>query len=332
MNVKVLAILNDENTNTILSTLTELKSYNIQLIIASNILDGIDLFIMHKPIILILDDNLKGFMLAKTVNDIKNIKTVIFMLSEINNITFNKDFIDCYIDFYIPKPLNKVFFQLTLVSYIKKHLLTKEVDIEIKRAEEKQLQNLPTTINNEHISINYIYSPYNKLSGDKLQLLSVGNKYYGIVIDCTGHDLLAWQQTGMVEFMFKYSLKFLKQGIFNNISEVLEDVNRNLVSEEIYVAAVVFEIDLNSKVIKYVSAGIPSFFIKYKNTASYEKKLMKGKVLGYKIDSQYLEHTLDICNIDKLIFTTDGITETLNNQTQTIMKNDDISAFFITFK
>lgn len=73
--------------------------------------------------------------------------------------------------------------------------------------------------------------------------------------------------------MFKYALTFLKQGIFTSIKEVLEDVNKNLVSEEIYVAATVFEIDLNQKLIKYVSAGIPNFFIKYKNSATYEKNL-----------------------------------------------------------
>ena len=110
----------------------------------------------------------------------------------------------------------------------------------------------------------------------------------------------------------------------------MEDVNKNLVSEEIYVAATVFEIDLNQKLIKYVSAGIPNFFIKYKNSATYEKKFMKGKVLGYKIDAKYLEHTIEICNIEKIIFTTDGLTDTLNIKKN--IKSDDISAFFITFK
>lgn len=330
MNIKILAIVDEENANDIMSILTELKKYSIQPIITSNILDGIDLFIENNPPILILDDKLEGFMLAKTINDMQNNKTVIFMLTKLEKILLSKEHLN--INFYIPKPLNRIFLQVTIMSYLKNYIFIEKENLEIERAVKKQAENLPNKIDNDFIKINYIYSPYNKLSGDKLKLLSdeKNNKYYGIVIDCTGHDLLAWQQTGTVEIMFKYALTFLKQGIFTSIKEVLEDVNKNLVSEEIYVAATVFKIDLNQKLIKYVSAGIPNFFIKYKNSATYEKKFMKGKVLGYKIDAKYLEHTIEICNIEKIIFTTDGLTDTLNIKKN--IKSDDISAFFITFK
>ena len=102
MNIKILAIVDEENANDIMSILTELKKYSIQPIITSNILDGIDLFIENNPPILILDDKLEGFMLAKTINDMQNNKTVIFMLTKLEKILLSKEHLN--INFYIPKP------------------------------------------------------------------------------------------------------------------------------------------------------------------------------------------------------------------------------------
>lgn len=110
MNIKILAIVDEENANDIMSILTELKKYSIQPIITSNILDGIDLFIENNPPILILDDKLEGFMLAKTINDMQNNKTVIFMLTKLEKILLSKEHLN--INFYIPKPLNRIFCKL----------------------------------------------------------------------------------------------------------------------------------------------------------------------------------------------------------------------------
>jgi DNA-binding response OmpR family regulator len=120
MNIKILAIVDEENANDIMSILTELKKYSIQPIITSNILDGIDLFIENNPPILILDDKLEGFMLAKTINDMQNNKTVIFMLTKLEKILLSKEHLN--INFYIPKPLNRIFLQVTIMSYLKNYI------------------------------------------------------------------------------------------------------------------------------------------------------------------------------------------------------------------
>ena len=121
MNIKILAIVDEENANDMMSILTELKKYSIQPIITSNILDGIDLFIENNPPILILDDKLEGFMLAKTINDMQNNKTVIFMLTKLEKILLSKEHLN--INFYIPKPLNRIFLQVTIMSYLKNTVL-----------------------------------------------------------------------------------------------------------------------------------------------------------------------------------------------------------------
>lgn len=331
--MNVLAIIKKETATKVKIALNkfELNKHKINITITSDVIQGLESFLTEKPHILILDDQLKGLFIAKTIGDIQIKKqTVIYMLSE-DSIEETTNNLYSYIDFYIAKPLNIKLLLISLISYANKYISNNPISDDIKRAEDKQLQSLPILIDNKDLRITHIYSPYNKLSGDKLLLTEIdeNNTYYGIVIDCAGHDLLAWQQTGTVETMFKYSLKFLKQGIFTTIQEVLEDVNNNLVPEEMYVAATVFKIDLNKKTLQYVSAGIPSFFIKYNNKDNYEEYLMQGKVLGYKIDAKYQEHTLDISKIEKIVFTTDGLTEILTSK-KTI-KNDDISAFFITF-
>ena len=132
MNIKILAIVDEENANDIMSILTELKKYSIQPIITSNILDGIDLFIENNPPILILDDKLEGFMLAKTINDMQNNKTVIFMLTKLEKILLSKEHLN--INFYIPKPLNRIFLQVTIMSYLKNYIFIEKENLEIERA------------------------------------------------------------------------------------------------------------------------------------------------------------------------------------------------------
>ena len=63
---------------------------------------------------LILDDKLEGFMLAKTINDMQNNKTVIFMLTKLEKILLSKEHLN--INFYssftgtlIPTTYNKFF-------------------------------------------------------------------------------------------------------------------------------------------------------------------------------------------------------------------------------
>ena len=160
MNIKILAIVDEENANDIMSILTELKKYSIQPIITSNILDGIDLFIENNPPILILDDKLEGFMLAKTINDMQNNKTVIFMLTKLEKILLSKEHLN--INFYIPKPLNRIFLQVTIMSYLKNYIFIEKENLEIERAVKKQAENLPNKIDNDFIKINYIYIHYNK--------------------------------------------------------------------------------------------------------------------------------------------------------------------------
>lgn len=326
--MNVLAIVKKDTIDKLKKISTDLSNRNIEINIASNVLHGLYLFLINKPHILILDYEFKGSFIAETIGNMNKQNIIIYMLKN-NDDNFNEN-IHGYIDLYIPKPINETFLKFSLISYVKKYLYVVNDNNELKRALDKQVQSLPTIINDKNLMINYIYSPFNKLSGDKLQILTVNNIYYGIVIDCTGHDLLAWQQTGAVEIMFKYALKFLKQGIFKNIIEVLEDVNKNLVPEEMYVAAAIFELNMTNNTLKYASAGIPSFFIKYKNDNNYKEILMRGKVLGYKFDAKYKEEEIDLSNVNNIVFTTDGLNEILT--TNKNFKNDDISAFFITLK
>lgn len=326
--MNVLAIVKEDTINKLKRISTDLSNRNIEINIASNVLHGLHLFLIYKPHILILDYELKGYFIAETIGNMNKQNTIIYMLKNNDN-NFDEN-MHGYIDFYIPKPFNETFFKFSLISYVKKYLYVVNDNNELRRALDKQIQSLPIIINDNNLMINYIYSPFNKLSGDKLQILKVNNIYYGIVIDCVGHDLLAWQQTGAVEIMFKYALKFLKQGIFKNIIEVLEHVNKNLVPEEMYVAATIFELDVMNNTLKYASAGIPSFFIKYRNDNNYKEILMRGKVLGYKFDAKYKEEEIDLSNVNDIVFTTDGLIEILT--TNKILKSDDVSAFFITLK
>ena len=328
----VLAIINNDMKNSFKDIAISLKKHNISLSITSSIVEGLSYLVQNKPTFLIFDDENKGYTLAKTVLDmLKGYPHVVYMLVNMENVSLEKGN-DCGIDFFIKKPIDKAFIELELTTYIsKQNTLNTTFGVEMQRARDKQEKFLPTIIDNEKISIKYISSPYKYLSGDYLKLFTKPdepNNYYGILFDCTGHDLLAWQQTGIVETTFNYAIRFFKQDIYKSLSQIMTEVSNDMLLGEIFVAAIIFKIDLEKRLLCYVSAGLPCFFVK--ENSIYKKINLCGKLIGYGLDTPYKEKILSLENINDIVIPTDGLSDMPKMSED--KKQDDISAFFIHIK
>lgn len=328
----VLAIIKDDSKDMFKDLTISLKKYNISMFSTSNIIEGLNYLIYNRPTFLILDDEKKGYTLSKIILEmLKGYPNVVYLLVNLENTSFNKCK-DCGIDFLIKKPINLELIELELTTYIsKQNLLNDTFTPEMQRARDKQEMLLPKFIDNEEISIRYISSPFKQLSGDYLKLFTKPDEpknYYGILFDCAGHDLLAWQQTGIVETTFNYAIRFFKQGIYKSLPQIMTEVSNNMLPNEIFVAAVIFRIDLEKRELSYVSAGLPGFFIKEDGT--YKKINLCGKLIGYAFDTPYKENILSLKNIDNIIIPTDGISDMLKIKED--KKQDDASAFFIQLK
>lgn len=320
----ILAIV-DENSRTSFNKLAEkLHKYNVNLIITMQIIEGFSLYITKDPILIILDEANKGFTIAKTVFDAENKKSpaVYMMINEAS--VEEKD----GIDFFLLKPISYMLLEIQIKAFLKKYFRQKN-SAEIERARQQQLSKLPVNIDNEYLKMSYLYSPFNKLSGDYIKIFEYDGCFYGVVFDCAGHDLLAWQQTGIVEITFNYAIKFLKQKIVGSLSEMIAEVNKSLVTEEIFVAAMIFKIDPANKKMTYISAGIPSFFVKEKDEVFKEIPL-QGKIIGYQIDTKYEEKEYDLKDVKELVFSSDGFSDIFVSEED--QKTDDVSALFVQIK
>lgn len=323
----IVAVVSENNVPQLKKIVENLRKCNVNLIITTKIIEGFNLYLIKKPLLMILDDENKGFTIAKTIFDIKNRSQVItYMLIDKSNISSNDNVIG--IDFFVLKPINSDFIEMQIKSYLKKYLKQK-VSCEIERAEQQQMSKLPNIVDNKYLTIDYLYSPFNKLSGDYIKIFEDSNCFYGVVFDCAGHDLLAWQQTGIVEMTFNYAIKFLRQKIISSLSEMMTEVNKNLVTEEIFVAAVMFKVDPVKKKMTYVSAGLPSFFLK-DTTGDFKEIMLQGKIIGYGIDTEYAEQECDLKNVKEIIFASDGFSDMFVSKED--KKADDVSALFIRMK
>ena len=101
-------------------------------------------------------------------------------------------------------------------------------------------------------------------------------------------------------------------------------------------AAVAFYVNFKENQLKYCTAGIPSFFVKYVGEHGYDKIDCCNYLLGMFQDVSFDEKELSLVGIDELVFSSDGFSEILYHQHELDAfqeaKHDDVSAITIQLK
>ena len=189
---------------------------NHQILTTDNPITGLSLYNTLKPSVLFIDDDLdkiNGIVFCQILKELmikdsisyKDLTIFMFLSKQNMNNTKLKDL---NINYFIATPIDKDLFTLQIATFFNNFKLGFNTTLEetVKKAQINQAETLPNfiEIENETLSVNYIYSPYLNLSGDLFNYwLDEDNKFlYGYLFDCTGHDLIAWRQTAKIKTIF----------------------------------------------------------------------------------------------------------------------------------
>lgn len=163
-----------------------------------------------------------------------------------------------------------------------------------------------------NLSIDYIYSPSEMLSGDMFDIFTIDSEHIGMYIsDVSGHGVAA----SMTTMFIRQTMRSIRDDILNP-AEALTELHRRFkdLNLEVDKYFTIFYAVFNKSTheFRYANAGHNCVPLKYNDNS-----IQTLKVKGYPIvllfdDIQYEEKVIKLEKRDKLLLYTDGITEIKN--------------------
>ena len=193
----------------------------------------------------------------------------------------------------------------------------------------EQTAQLPNVICRPDIEVSHIYSPYGDFSGDFLDYWMDGQRLYGFLIDCTGHDINSFSQVREMKII--YHLKFRQYA--ENLGTVMKEINQAIFDEygvrRPLSAGLVFSLNREQEKLTYCSAGIPEFCVFRDNR--YETVPMENYLIGFSREAVFTASEMSLCGISDIIFATDGLMDLMDKSVNELesAKHDDTTAIFI---
>ncbi|WP_196601150.1 SpoIIE family protein phosphatase [Pectinatus frisingensis] len=316
-----------------------LKEYHISIYVAKSGLEGISKYTEKVPTMVLIDNNLpdlNGMSFTSILKDTKTGHNCVVYVFNVDKFLQNTK-----ADYFFPKVDNDNLtecLRLQVKAFFDKRALQSQHSDEIARARLKQNEILPERVETNIFQVDNVYSPFSELSGDGLDYWTGEDKkgLYGLLFDCTGHDIVSFLQVGEIRALLKKGCKYYQSGVYSNLSEIMKSANEDLFAlhgdDTICTAAVIFYFDFEKNILHYCSAGIPSFYIKRGN--KMEEILMENYLIGYEPDVEFDEKVLELEDIDEIIFSSDGFSELLFKDIQDTdpAKHDDVSAILVKLK
>lgn len=315
-----------------------------QIFTSTSGLEGIIKYQEILPMILIVDSDLPDMLGSSVTSIIKDTiegkKTIVYLIN-VRSLMLNSK-----ADRLISVPINYEILFEQIFHDLEKKIFFHTRSAEVEQAILNQQAMLPSKIKNDKFEVDFLYSPYNVLSGDGMFFwypspTATKDVFYGFLFDCTGHDLSSYGQAGIVWITLRHQLDFLQKEVYSDLVTVLQSINDDVfkfyrnIDEPQLTSLIVFYIDFKKNELRYAPAGFPEFIIK--KDASLTKIQTSSHPIGFLNDTVYKEKVLSLENVNEIIFSTDGLTELfLNNQEGKFVlqeaKHDDVSAIFIKLK
>ncbi|MBP2629492.1 MAG: nifL [Firmicutes bacterium] len=238
-------------------------------------------------------------------------------------------------DYYFPTELNKDIFSMQIRTFFDRQYMRSHHSDEFERAKMRQNEFLPAYLETSTFKVDTIYSPFSELSGDGIDYWYGEDKegLYGLLFDCTGHDIVSFTQVGEIRALLKRGCKYFQLGTISSLGEILKNANEDLFAlhgdDTTPTAAILFFFDFKKNVLHYCSAGIPNFFIRHENSDAMNEILMENYLIGYEENVIFEEKELSLEGIDEIVFSSDGLSELMFKENIDNAKHDDVSAILI---
>lgn len=313
--------------------------YPIDIFCVNNSLECLIQYNQSQPAVVIIDADmptLNGFSVVSILRDADTgRKCLMYVIGRANTPLIDPD-INCF--FQSPLDYERIAAQL-LSDFDKKD--TDKQHSELEKAKQDQKKLLPEPVTTNAFKVDYIYSPFDELSGDCLDYWFGQDKkgLYGFLFDCTGHNINAFSQVLEIRALFHISFRYYQRNeASRNLGKLMQNINEELFrlhnKNVACCAGVAFYIDFQTLELRYCSAGIPNFFIRRIGNTDYEEIEMQNYLIGYVSAATFDEKRLSLDDVSEVIFSSDGFSELLYKSIMDLekAKHDDTSAVFIRLK
>jgi serine phosphatase RsbU (regulator of sigma subunit) len=163
-----------------------------------------------------------------------------------------------------------------------------------------------------HLNIVSFNHSLHSIGGDYFDYVNDSMGNWGVLIcDVAGHGISSAVVAAMSKMAFTATSPYIQYPakVFNSMNRNLYGKNRGM-----FITASYLYIDTESKVLSYVNAGHPNFYLLRKSSPYLLDFKTKGRPLGIFPDSEYSVGILSLERGDRLFLFTDGIPD-LNNST-----------------
>ncbi|MCP4216328.1 MAG: SpoIIE family protein phosphatase [bacterium] len=198
--------------------------------------------------------------------------------------------------------------------WYRRRLKTVRIRTELQTARDAQMSIMPQhdpEISNYSISGTCV--PANEVGGDFFDYIWMDDEKtkLGIAIgDVSGKAMKSAMTAVMTSGMI-----YLETDISSSVREIMQRVNRPLyfkTGKTVFTALCLASLEIASREITYVNAGLNDPLIKSGNQVSSLRSVGAKLPLGVKADSEYMENSVSLKTGDVVILFTDGITEAKN--------------------
>ena len=314
----LLIVEDNEDMRNYLSTLLKDK---YKLHFAVNGSDGIKIAKIIRPDLIITDvmmPVMDGHEMTRRLKHDKTIKTTpIIMLTAKSDIVHKIEGLEYGADDFLTKPFNSKELFARIKSLIKNYEFQKiisdrnreiENDLDIARIIIKNM--MPEKIREiPGLEIETTCLQMDKIGGDFYNLNHSDKSVEIFIADVSGHGLLA-AFLALITKIYYESISDKKDA-----AHVLNQINQVVCKSTVrfnFVTAFFGSWDFDTNIFRYSSAGhFPQLLYRKKNDEFFDLYTV-GKPLGWIDTASFLENKIEIKSGDRIIFFTDGITETFN--------------------
>ena len=236
----------------------------------------------------------------------------------------------------------KTILLMQIKTFLESNILASARNDELNSKKMEQLRELPKEINSLNFEVSFLFSPFDRLSGDGLDywLGESDGKLYGFLYDCTGHGPQSYPLSGSIRANLKKSCRMYEIGFFDTLSELMKDINFDIFNTEIGndpspIAAIVFCIDSSTQTLRYCTAGIPGFYIRHHGMQAFQRITARNLLLGFIPDAEFDENVISVQDVDEIIFSSDGFSEIFYHRDELpepMAKHDDVSSVIVQLK
>ena len=175
---------------------------------------------------------------------------------------------------------------------------------ELKDVGEIQKKSMLDAYSDDNIKVVPIYIPKKYVSGDSYDYVwdNDQSRFSGIIYDVMGHGVITALQTSALKVFFRQSVFH-----FPTLSKQLSWINKEVmkIGDERFIAALVFEFNFKTNILRVASAGITYYFKVSQDDVMKVK--IRGMYLGILANPEFDEEIESIGPQDCYYFASDGL-------------------------